>query len=48
MSVDEEGVKGREPHRMGRGRAGGSEDYMMGKGGPMLVKNRAAEKDGIL
>jgi hypothetical protein len=47
MSADEEGVKGREPHRTARGREGGSEDYMTGKGGPTLVKNREAEKDEI-
>jgi hypothetical protein len=47
MSKDEEGVKGHEPHHTARKRAGGTEGYMTGEGGPTLVKNRAAEKDGI-
>jgi hypothetical protein len=32
MSEDEEGAKGREPHRMARKRTDSTEDYMTGKG----------------
>jgi hypothetical protein len=34
MSEDEEGIKGREPHRTSRKRAGSTEGYTTGKGGP--------------
>jgi hypothetical protein len=46
MSTDEEGVKGREPHRTARGRAGGSEHDMVGKGGPRWLRTEQLRKMG--
>jgi hypothetical protein len=47
MSEDEEGAKGSEPHRTVRWRTDGKMTRQPGKGGPMLIKTEAAEKDGI-
>jgi hypothetical protein len=46
MSEDEEGVKGREPHRTARKRAGGTEGYMTGKGGPRWLRTEQLRRMG--